>query len=121
MRVDVYWNFHKRVFSVRYRGRVIAHATRVFLYGCTFVVQKAGRERVRREGRKNVHAMVRGVLIPGYDYPHVPVLDVRYNPFRNDTFVTSEGTPVSHASFVECFAHDGKAHVRVLGSARVAA
>ena len=65
IRVEVYWNLHKRLFSVRAlegenKGRVIDHAYGVRLSDATFVSQPAGRERVRREGVKNVHAFVRG-------------------------------------------------------------
>ena len=67
MRVDVYWNYTKKVFSIRYKGRVSGHATTVLLVGekdqpVLFKVSEAGRERVLRETRKNVHAVVRGQL-----------------------------------------------------------
>lgn len=52
----IYWNFHKRVFSVKYKGRVIAHASRFVACRAEFRVSEAGRQRVLAEGRKNVHA-----------------------------------------------------------------
>lgn len=68
MRVECYYNLHKLVFSVRAlegpdKGRVIAHATRVLLKDVSFVVQKAGREKVLKTGQKNVHAFVRGTWV----------------------------------------------------------
>jgi hypothetical protein len=76
MRVSVYFNLHRRLFSVRAEegpaaGRVIAHARHVTLgghSGCSFVVQEGGRQRVLAEGRKNVHAFVRGELEGMRDY-----------------------------------------------------
>lgn len=67
MRVSVYFNLHKKLFSVRAedgpaKGRVIAHADRVLMHFCNMVVSQAGNARVRREGRKNVHAFIRGEL-----------------------------------------------------------
>lgn len=67
MRVFVYFNLHKKVWSVkaldgRNKGRVIAHADKVLLRDATFKVSEAGRQRVIREKRKNVHAGVVGTL-----------------------------------------------------------
>lgn len=67
MRVSVYFNLHRKLFSVRAeegpeKGRVIAHAERVGLHFCTLTVGQAGNAKVRREGRKNVHAFIRGDL-----------------------------------------------------------
>lgn len=65
MKVFVYFNLHKKVFSVRAmegenKGRVIAHTTTVELRDAVFKVSQAGRERVLKEKRKNVHAGVQG-------------------------------------------------------------
>lgn len=64
MKVEVYRNLHNRKFSVRdaKTKQVICHADNVTLSGVTFHVSQAGRERVVREQRKNVHAVVRGNL-----------------------------------------------------------
>lgn len=52
----IYWNFHKKVYSVKYRGRVIAHATRFLAKRAEFKVSEAGRQKVLAEKCKNVHA-----------------------------------------------------------------
>ena len=64
MRVDVYYNLHKHLWSVRDRrtGRVILHCDRVELTNVKFHVGQRGRERVNEEQRKNVHAWVTGDL-----------------------------------------------------------
>ena len=98
MRVEVYFNLHKYIWSVRSckTGRVILHTDKVHIDNPTFVVRKAGRERVLREGRKNVHAFVRGDITVFNDFDYIKVgfdpdyLDytlVSYNPYKFDTFV----------------------------------
>jgi hypothetical protein len=102
MRVFVYWNLHKDCWSVKAlegenKGRVIKHANNINLTHCTFKVSKAGRERVLREKRKNVHAGVVGNLSfvgevgdtalweCASAYP--AFIPVTYNPYKYSTFV----------------------------------
>lgn len=62
--VDVYFNLHKHVWSVRSRqtGLVTGHARVVaFSCGADMVVRPSGRARVLETGQKNVHAFVRGI------------------------------------------------------------
>jgi len=64
MRVEVYRNLRNGLMSVREcGGRVLTHEHDVFIRGARFVVGPMGRERVLREGQKNVHAYVRGELV----------------------------------------------------------
>lgn len=64
MKVRVYFNLHSGLWSIQdYKTRrVIGHASRVNLTDCTFQVSEAGRQRVLRERKKNVHAFVVGTL-----------------------------------------------------------
>ena len=64
MRVEVYWNLSRNCWSIRdvATGRIHAHADKVSVRGAQFIVQPAGRKRVLRERKKNVHAFVRGEL-----------------------------------------------------------
>ena len=64
MGVDVYFNLHRKVWSIRSRktGLVTDHARVVaFPMGAEMVVRPAGRAKVLQTGQKNVHAFVRGV------------------------------------------------------------
>jgi len=109
-RSQVYFNLHKRMFSVQQSGKVYAHADGVLLENVRFNVSKAGQRKVRETGRKNVHARVTG-------YPPSPIKftdtdgvtlspelvrfcreDIEslkavgwhtatYNPYKHDTFV----------------------------------
>ena len=87
-RVEIYWNTRDLKWSVRSlpSGRVIGHVSTIDLDDCSFVVQPAGRERVRREKRKNVHAFVRGTVAPLQGRNHDRSLDVTYNPYLDENF-----------------------------------
>ena len=89
MRVEVYFNLHKRVFSVRSckTGRVIHHAKDVHIVNPKFVVREGGRQRVLRERKKNVHAFVRGNLTVFKDRPSRLADTIGYNPYKYDSFV----------------------------------
>ena len=106
--VDVYFNLHKRVFSLRDRKtrRVIAHAESVELEGCEFRVSQAGRRRVLKEQRKNVHAVIRGV-VKRIDAQHWnshwrDAVAVVYNPYKYDSFVVERSKrPIQEARRVQ--------------------
>jgi hypothetical protein len=129
MRVEVYWNLHRNLFSIRalsgpMKGRVIGHAHKVILEDVAFVVREAGRQRVLREKRKNVHAFVRSERLIYADWSD-PLADgatayfthwhshsdrmadvaktygtsVSYNPYKGASFVnygTKQGHPYVH-------------------------
>ena len=62
-RVEVYRNLHNGTHSIRRNGKVVKHLENwmtLRLVDVKFAVQPAGREKVRREGKKNVHACIRG-------------------------------------------------------------
>ena len=65
MRVEIYRNLHNGKLSVRDRKtrHVIAHVDSITLAGVQMIVSQAGRERVLREKRKNVHAFLTGKVI----------------------------------------------------------
>ena len=87
MRVKVYWNLHRKCWSVQYRGRVVCHARRVELWNATGKVSEPGRQRVLRERKKNVHAFLVGEPVesgPGMRYGETE--QVFYNPYKFDAF-----------------------------------
>lgn len=100
-RVEIYVNLHQPhgTFSVRSaegasRGLVVAHAQVVRLKDAEFKVATLGRDRVRKQQRKEVHAYVRGTL--SHIEPDVPGpmpnsgRPVRYNPYETDFFIDRE-------------------------------
>lgn len=107
-RVEVYWNFHKKIWSVRHKGKIIHHARIVMMGVSDFTVQPAGNARVRREKVKNVHAFVRGELVYSTRASvnlDMPVNDgwrkVTYDPYKNKTFVFKDtGEPIKRAETI---------------------
>jgi hypothetical protein len=109
MRVFVYFNLHRKCLSVKAlegerKGRVIAHADMVVLDNVTFKVSEAGRQRVIREQRKNVHAGVVGELQSmGINTTMLNIAEalyspLKYNPYKFDSFVHAVNeTPVRNA------------------------
>lgn len=87
MLVDVYRNLHTGGLTVRYQGRVLLHTDAVWLCDVDYVVSPAGRERVLREKRKNVHAYARGELaVPQDPYALIDAVAVTYNPYKCGSF-----------------------------------
>ena len=98
MRVFVYYNLHRKVFSVKAleglnKGRVIAHTNELTLSDVTFRVSQAGRARVLKEQRKNVHAGIVGTWDGSVDAVIRDSSDiaVTYNPYKYSTFVYQDG------------------------------
>lgn len=120
--VEVYWNLHKHLFSVRDLStrRVIAHVTNLQLLDVTFRVSESGRQKVLREKRKNVHAFLRGVVSPDELHlrgPREGYAEVSYNPYKAGFFYEVEtGRALRGASYVHLLAEsDGKTnHASIL-------
>lgn len=120
MKVFVYWNLHKKCWSVRHKGKVIAHADFVTLKDVEWYVNENGRQRVIAKRKKEVHAGAKGTL-EGYapigDAPNVglPIEDthysrtlrmhaakihtVTYNPYKGPCFVSkTDGLPLFNSA-----------------------
>jgi len=107
-RVMVYYNLHKHTFSVTYKSKVILHADFVKLSDVEFRVRQGGKEKVRTDKSKNVHAFVIGTLVDYCQYPcpNIPEESndniVTYNPYKYDSFVyKSNEKPVYTAKEVD--------------------
>lgn len=106
MKVFVYFNLHKKLFSIKAlegpnKGRVVGHSNCITLKDVQFKVSEAGRQRVLRERKKNVHAGVvghwNGEL--AMDIVHRCITSVTYNPYKYDSFVYKDNeSPIQKAS-----------------------
>lgn len=101
LKVFVYRNIHRKCYSVKLvkTGRVIAHVDSITLWGASFKVSEAGRQRVLREKKKNVHAGVVGIVAD------VNILcqlkGVTYNPYKFTSFVMVDSeAPIYNAQVV---------------------
>jgi hypothetical protein len=102
----IHYNFHKKNFTlseyIKGRGWIKSgEADTLYIRKPVFKVSKAGNERARRQGVKNVHAFVYGEVVPfaealdmaeGYVSGKYSVQSVMYNYKKYDQFVdcTSE-------------------------------
>ena len=98
-KVDVYFNLTKRVFSIRQNGVVINHKRNVILKDAKFIVSEKGRQRVLKQRRKNVHAIIRGepVAAGSITKPR----QAHYNPYKVSSFVDYHtGKPLYYSDMV---------------------
>lgn len=107
--VQVYRNLTKKCYSIRQFGQVVAHSNSLCLANAKFIVNEVGRDRVRKTGRKQVHAVVEGYIKNsgcGVTEKDELQCEIRYNPVYNDYFtcynLTIEPVKVTSALFVIC-------------------
>lgn len=85
--------------------------TSLTLVRAWFKVYESGRRRAVQEGRRNVHAMANGDCLGACEEDLVArmgMVEVAYNPFRNETFVErATGRPVE-AALMLMLTRDGK-------------
>ena len=92
-KVMCYYDLHRHTFSVTYNGLVMLKADYLKLNDVEFRVRQGGKQKVRDEKRKNVHAFVIGNLDDYCEFPcrNIPVPEsndvVTYNPYKYDSFV----------------------------------
>jgi hypothetical protein len=112
VKVMAYWNLHKGMWSVKAlegpdKGRVIMRTEQVLLTDVESKVSEAGRQRVLRERKKNVHAGMVGQLVERTDHRWEDFsnavqqvgLQVTYNPYKYTTFVYKNGEVPFDGSF----------------------
>ena len=117
-KVMVYYNLKKHTFSVTHNGKVIMYADYVKLKDVEFRVRQGGKEKVRSEKRKNVHAFVIGELLEYFEYPckNIPTSlsnnVITYDPYKYDSFVfKNTEEPVYHANEVDMINSQNKLFV----------
>ena len=97
MKVFVYWNIRKKVWSIRceekgpQKGLVIAHRENLMLTDVRPKVGEAGRQRVLRHQQKNVHAGLMGQWDDNAKQYDVDGYRITYNPYRAPTFTFRGG------------------------------
>lgn len=107
----IYWNLHRKCYSVKHRGKVIQHFHKAGVFRPAFKVSAKGRERVRREGVKNVHAYIvcEAISVYPYDSEVMPTAHTaNYNPYKNENFVDNAGNALYNAQSAELTMIQGK-------------
>jgi len=104
-KIRVYYNFRKKLFSVQEKvngkWKVVEHTNELFIRNAAFKVSEAGRQRVLKQKRKNVHAFILGERFPFIPKSFVYRDEVSYNPYNGPNFmVTAEKKPLDWAKYV---------------------
>jgi hypothetical protein len=107
-KVMCYYDLHRHTFSVVYKSLVVLKADYLRLTDVEFRVRQGGKQKVRDEQRKNVHAFVIGTLedyceFPCEEIPQPETNDIiTYNPYKYDTFVVKRTEePIFNANEIE--------------------
>ena len=111
--VRVFKNLKHGCYSIMQAGKLQASARQVRLANVEFRVREAGRQRMLREDKPNIHAFAVGYLV---DFVH-PVeeralttlvgRDIAYRPKQFATFVDAEThAPITNVAFAQ-FNEDG--------------
>ena len=99
----IYRNLNKGGFSVKHKGKVIAVSDKLKGINVKFKVSEAGRKRCLEQHVRNVHAYAVCDDVQYIDFKIEPKMYsrnyqiVRYNPFKNDTFMIGTKRPISSA------------------------
>lgn len=95
MIVQIYKNIHKTrsagqsIYSIRDKksGLVIGHTDKIELKNCVFKISEAGRQRVIKNKRKEVHCVIEGELCNKFKIKHSKSTQIYYNPYKFERFV----------------------------------
>lgn len=90
-RVRVYFNLHKKVFSVLHKTpkgwRLWRHLEDICLHNVVFRISESGRQRVIKEKKKNVHAYIEGNLHGNATFEaNGDSHSISYNPYKYPKF-----------------------------------
>lgn len=110
MRAQVYKNLRRGDWSVRVKGKVVAHVRECVLANVIFKVSEAGRQAVLRKRERSVHAWCEGELLSAWQGAAIEGerVAVTYNPYRCALFtVRATGDYVVSADWVHFTAEDG--------------
>ena len=97
VKVYVYWNLHRGMWSIKAlegpdKGKVISRREKIVLADVEGKVSEAGRQRVLRERKKNVHAGMVGTLCDDDRHRTAEAIRyigdrVTYSPYKYTGFV----------------------------------
>lgn len=104
---DCYWHTGRRLWSLRERGRVVAHLPRVCLDHVTLTVRESGVARIRLRGQREVVAWATGTN-RRHAWRGGGGVQILFRPFVRPNFHTPEGVTLT-ACFVLHLEPDGTA------------
>jgi hypothetical protein len=81
-----------KTYSIKQNGIVVAHTTDKshLLTNCKFIINKSGKKRCLSKKQRNVHAYIKGKILPYNSEGCLSENEITYNPYLNDTFMCDE-------------------------------
>jgi hypothetical protein len=115
--VKVHRNLNNGLWSVtaktgEYKNKVVAHCSNISIKDVTFVISEAGRARVNRERKKNVHAWCVGTITSFEKNSVVGIKrkQVTYDPYKYGFFYQVDKSPKPFMSLPELHFNGTKAY-----------
>lgn len=86
--VTVYFNLHKRLWSVKHKGKVVGHVKHITIIPSKFHVNEEHRQQVIANKCRKVHAWINGKLLSYGNFSQIPDLGlpISFNPYRSGSF-----------------------------------
>ena len=109
--VHVYRNLHKRCWSVRSKGKLIAHVHAIELLNCSCHVSESARQIVIATNCRSVHAYVKGSITQStVPNPTDSIVTMVYFPYVRGTFFDpATNVPIKSAERM-VFSNAGKVY-----------
>ena len=90
-KIRIYRNLNNGTMSIQQKidksWKVTGHVTACVVKDVRFVISESGRQRVIRDGRKNVHAYGEGILLGEADDDIYAPYSLAYNPYTDASFL----------------------------------
>jgi hypothetical protein len=109
--IHIYRNLNKACWSIRSKGKVIAHVDAIQLLNCTCHVSEKGRQAVLATRCRSVHAYVKGTIAASaLPHPADSVATLVYRPFVSGQFFDPITNIPIHSSAQMVFSDTGKVY-----------
>lgn len=108
MRIRVWFNLHRKDWSIKRGDAPVAHYPQFALRECRFHVSAAARQKVLDRHVRSVHAWVSG-LEDDVELSVMELYQVSYNPYRCGSFYMKQDGREVHQAQAALFAADGTA------------
>lgn len=113
-KVKVYWNSAKKCWSlIDLYGKVIENRNALMMRTIELQVPIGSRDRIHRDGIKNVNAYIMGWTDPVVTHHSIDMTwrRVVYNPYFHDSFVIADTEEPIERAIYACFTTSGKVFI----------
>lgn len=97
-KVDVYWDSTRKIYSIRYKGKVIWKSENIELKDCKFKISRKAIDRIRKQKRKSICAVINGSFSANRSICFYK--QFTFNPYKNYSFVGENGEELKESDRV---------------------